>query len=125
MVKYEVQIKPIHPLIKNRVVTNESEEKYSPIVYNRSDRPFESQDKCVDMIFGYHKTQIQSIAGYEYYSDTFTRIEGNFWQVYETTNSLKEATVIARKLIKEIGLNHVKIAKITPISNEIVFSEND
>lgn len=129
MVLYEVQIRPLHPEIKNKIITNQTTATYKPLYNGTTDRTYTELDTLSDMLFYYQKTTSGTVSSgstsTKVFTDTHARLVGDFWQVYTKTNSLKEATIISKQLIEVLGIDKVKIAKITPISSEVTFSENE
>lgn len=111
MVKYQIQIKPIHS------VTNK------PITGREKDKKFIGSEKETghdyDLFLYWKKTNFIGVIG----NNDICAIPYECWAVYCEVGSIKQAMVIAKPLIAKYGTDNVQICKIAPSDIKVVFEE--
>lgn len=114
MSRYQVQYKPINPAT-NLPATNTTTSSWDGNVPS-----YGGVSPNYDMTLMFVR---KSTSGNLSRSD-FIRIENETWAVYATVDSIKEAIILAKPLIKEYGTDNVQICKAISADTDLVFGDN-
>ena len=114
MVKYQIQYKPINP-ITNDCVTNTT---LSP--WTGATAISGANNPNYAMLLMFIRT---SQTGTLSVTD-FKRVENETWAVYAVKDSIKEAMVVAKPLIRQYGVDNVQICKVISSDLNIIFGDD-
>ena len=111
MVKYQIQIKPIHS-VTNKPITGREKDKQLKGVEKETVHDY-------DLFLYWKRTSFNGNVGIEHIGS----IPYECWAVYCEVGSIKQAMVIAKPLIAKYGTDNVQICKIAPSDIKVVFEE--
>lgn len=117
MVRYQIQYKPINPATNN-CVTNTTLNAWTGNTVSATGQT----NPNYDMLLMFIKTSTNSAT---LNASDFKRVESETWAVYAVKDSIKEAKIAAKPLIKKYGVDNVQICKIIQAGIEIVFGDEE